>query len=591
MEQEWTTQSINVSEYVQRQSYDIVNMIDAYLNSKHISGEKDAMGRDKPFFNIVTAVRNIWFRATDIDRKNIRFKASKVKEYVISLIANILLRDWMKREDFGKFLNEWGLTLANYGSAVVKFVEKDGKLYCMNIPWQRLIVDQIDFNSNPVIEQLYLTPGQLRMNKAYDQTEVEALIDNAQGQRETTRGINKDTKSGYIKIYEIHGLLPLSFLTGKEEDCNTYQQQMAVVSFQGTKESGFKDFILMQGKEKKSPYMITHLIETEGQTLSIGAVENLFQSQWMINHSQKAIKDQLDLASKLIFQTADPNYANKNVLSNIENGEILTHKENMPLTQVANNSHDITSLQSFGNQWKELAQEISSTPDILRGENMPSGTAYRQAAIVQQESHSNFDMMIENKGLYLEQMLRQHIIPFLKKQMDTSEEISSILEEHEITTLDAIYIPAEAAKRFNRKLVEAVVNQGELPNLEQQAIDVKQEQAILGNQRFIKPSEVTTKEWKDVLEDFEWEVDIEITDENVDKQATMDTLNNVLQVIAQNPTILQDPNAKLIFNKILEETGRVSAIELNTQNAISNPKEVGQQALQNNQGGQTGRLV
>jgi nucleoside-diphosphate-sugar epimerase len=32
------------------------------------------------------------------------------------------------------------------------------------------------------------------------------------------------------------------------------------------------------------------------------------KAQWMVNHSQKAIKDQLDLASKLIFQTADPKH-------------------------------------------------------------------------------------------------------------------------------------------------------------------------------------------------------------------------------------------------------------------------------------------
>jgi hypothetical protein len=30
-----------------------INKIDAYINSRHVSGKTDSMGREKPFFNIV----------------------------------------------------------------------------------------------------------------------------------------------------------------------------------------------------------------------------------------------------------------------------------------------------------------------------------------------------------------------------------------------------------------------------------------------------------------------------------------------------------------------------------------------------------
>ena len=60
-----------MSKYVRTDLYEDINTIYAYLESKHISGEFDSMGREKPFFNIVLASRNIWFRATDLDRKNI----------------------------------------------------------------------------------------------------------------------------------------------------------------------------------------------------------------------------------------------------------------------------------------------------------------------------------------------------------------------------------------------------------------------------------------------------------------------------------------------------------------------------------------
>jgi hypothetical protein len=317
--------------------------------------------------------------------------------------------------------------------------------------------------------------------------------------------------------------------------------------------------------------MLTSLIPaTDGSISLMGAVKSLFEAQWMVNHSVKMIKDQLDLASKLIFQTADPAFANRNALSSIESGDFLVWNKDIPngqLTQLDNNSHDITSLQAFGQQWQVLAQQVSSTPDIMQGQNMPSGTAFRQAAIIQQEAHSNFEIMTENKGLAIEQILREYVIPYIKTLMDTSDEVSATLESYDITKIDSIFIPAQAIKQFNRKAVEAVLNRSELPNLDTEMQAVKQNLAKQGNQRFFKPSEISDTTWKEVFKDLEWDAEVEITDETIDKEPVLTTLSSVLQTIATNPLVLQDPNVKLVFNKILEETGRVSAIELSTGEA------------------------
>lgn len=585
-ERNWVFGETTRSKYVQENFYEDLNTIDAYLNSKHTSGLTDSLNREKPFFNIVLAARNIWFRATDIDRKNIRLKAEKAKDYLTSFLATVHLQEYMKRENFGQFLNVWGLTLASYNSAISKFVEKDGRLHTMVIPWQRIICDVIDFDSNPKIEILELTEAQLRLNPNYDKEQVDALCD-AVRSRETTDGTQKDNKADYIKLYEIHGNLPLSYLTGEEEDEDDFAQQMHIISFVANKKTGkFDDFTLVSGREKNDPYLLTQLIpNTDGSISLSGAVKSLFEAQWMVNHTAKAIKDQLDTASKLIFQTSDGNFVGQNVLSAIETGQIMIHKVNEPLTELNNTSHDITALQSFGQQWQVLAQELTSTPDIMKGQNMPSGTAFRQAAIIQSESYSNFEIMTENKGLAIEEMMRRYIIPFLKKQMDTSEEVSATLEDYDITRIDSIYIPNEATRRFNRKAVQAVLNEEELPDLQQEMAGVKQELGQLGNQRFFKPSEVDSKTWKEILKDYEWTPIVEVTDENIDKEPVLTTLSTMLQTIAQNPMILQNPDAKMLWNKILNTTGIVSPIEITAQPQIASPV-VGQEmvgARNNNQ--------
>lgn len=556
-----------ISKFVKFDMRGTLDKIDAYLNSKHISGETDSQGRDKPFFNISTAATNVWYRATDIDRKHIRINATKKADYIKAFLATILLQGYMRKEDFGSFLNKWGRSLARYGSSILKFVEKDGELHCDVMPWSRMIVDAVDFDNNIKIEKLWFTPAQLRQQEGYDQELVEKLIE-AVEVRETPEGEDKDSRENYILIYEVHGELPLSYITNNENDEDIYRQQMHALTFLESKETGeYDEYTLKSGKEAQDPFMITHLIEEEDRTLSIGAVQHLFEAQWMQNHTIKTIKDQLDLASKLIFQTADGTFYGRNALTSIENGDILTHAEGKPLTQIANRA-DIGALQSFGAQWKQLGNEITGVSEAMLGAAPKSGTAWRQTEALLQESHSLFEIMTENKGLYIEKMLTKYILPHLKKKMDTTEEISGILEEHQIKQIDAMYVPNEAIKRSNQKIKNAILSGKEFTQ-EQQDEDIRIETdnltkmlASFGNQRFIKPSEISTVTWKKVMKDLPFDVEVDITGEQKDTQGIMETLKSVLQTIIGLQGQPMPPEAKMVFNKILEQVGGISPIEM-----------------------------
>lgn len=597
-EQDYISGPSTISEYVEFDMHETLEKVDAYLNSKHTTGAVDSMEREKPFFNIVTASVNIWYRATDIDRKNIKIRAGKRSDYIASFLATIKLHEWMRNNYFGAFLNDWGRSLARYGSSVIKFTKKDDGLSAEVIPWNRLIVDQVSFEDAPVIEKLYLTEAQLRkrvVTHGYDKEQVNALC-NALTSRKTLDKRNKDNKDDMVEVFEIHGELPLSHLTGKEEDEETYTQQMHVISYVGEgrgRNRDYKDFTLVSGKEKKHPYMITHLIKEDGRTLSIGAVEHLFEAQWMVNHTAKAIKDHLDLASKLIFQTSDANYAGRNALTNIESGDIMVYEMGQPLTQLNNSSHDISALQSFGSQWKALAQEITSTPDSLMGNTAPSGTAWRQVEALQQEAHSLFEIMVENKGFYIEEMMREHILPYVVTTLDTTDEVTEVLTAEQIEVIDSEYIPKAAIKYANKVIKENLL-EGRPVTQEEQAMltedaenELKGEFAKMGSQRFIKPSDVPDKTWKDIFEDFVWDCEVDVTGENKNYKDDLATLTTVFQTIAGNPMVLQDPSAKLLFNRILETTATVSPIELSQLKSTPVPQAPQAQPAEMNQvGGQ-----
>lgn len=578
-----------LGDYVNFSMHDTVEKITAYINSKHTTGDKDSLGREKPYFNITSAASNIWYRATDLDRKDVVIKPDSVGNTFGAFMATVLLQEWMKKERFGVFLNLWGRALAQYGSAVVKFVEKDGKLKPSVIPWNRLIVDPVDFEALPTIEKIYMTPAQIRKVEHYDQEIVDKLCDNL-STRKTQQGSEIDNQGEFIELYEVHGELPDALLKEKpsDKDWTNYSQQIHVISFIQDSSTDYKDFCLYKGKEKKHPYMITHLIEEDGRTLSIGAVESLFDAQWMQNHTMKNMKDTLDLASKLVFQTSDANFLGRNVLSAIETGDILTHALNQPLTQVNNSKLDITALQNFSNQWKIMAQELTSTPDALRGTNPPATTPLGTTQIVTSQGLSLFEIMVENKGLALEDMLRIHIIPHLKTKMNNDKEILAVLEDHNIQKIDSMYIPNQAIRQSNKKNIEDILN-GQIEgftNPDVEANSIRQEFSKLGNARpfapvVLKDGKEVRVTWKEALKDIEWDVEIQITSENKDKAAVLQTLSTTLQTIAGFAGRPMSPDERLVFRHLLEETGVVSPLELSltgeasvatpTQNNMSTP--------------------
>jgi len=574
MEQDDISGNTVISKYVSFSLRENIEKIDAYLNSKHISGDVDSMGREKPFFNIVTGITNIWYRATDIDRKNIRIRSNKTSDVVAAFLATYHLQQWMKKSKFGQFLNEWGRSLVRYGSSVVKFVEKDGELYAEVVPWNRLIIDPVDFESNIKIEILELTPAQLRKRKGYNQEQVENLISTATT-RKTIAGQNKDNKTGYIKLYEVHGEMPLSYITRKDQDDDTYVQQMHVISFleSENKKGEYDNFSLVSGREKKDQYMITHLIKEDGRSMAIGAVEHLFEAQWMMNHSVKAIKDQLDLASKLIFQTSDGTFVGQNALSAIETGDILVHAVNQPLTQVNNGSHDVSSLQAFSNMWKNLSQEITSTPDALMGANQPSGTAWRQVEALQQEAHSLFELMVENKGLCLENMINTFVLPYLRTKMDTTDEVVATLDSYGIDQIENMYIQSESKLRSNRKNAESLFLQAEEGKLtepmqattpEEQASQIQKELQAMGGNRFFKPSEIPSYTWAELFDNFVMDCEVDVTGEASFTREDLATLTTVFQTIADpnKQAVMQTPEGKFLFNQIVTKTGAISPVQL-----------------------------
>ena len=567
MEQSDSSGIVRLSKYVQFNQRERINTSFAYLNSKHLSGDTDHLGREKPFKQIIIPVRNVVYRATDIDRKHITIGADKNSQVIPSLLASVKLQLWMRKENFGQYLNDWGLELSNHNAAISKFVDKGDELISKIINWDKMIVDPIDFYANPQIEKIDFTPADLKKQKNYDQEVVEELLENLT-KRKTTEGMDKDDNSNYITVYEVHGEFPLSYITEDEKDDETYVQQMHVICYQATGEYGSKgnekynDYTLYKGREKQSPYEIDYLIKQEGVTYPGGVVQELEQAQWMTNHYEKLLKDKLD-GSKDIYQTDDASYLGKNATTDIENGDVLTYEQGKPLTKI-NTDTNIVPLQSAGAGWMALANLIGGINEAMIS-TPKAGTAWRSLQAQLQEAHSLFELMKQNKGLALIKNFRKYVIPFFKKQLDTKDEIMGVLEDYQIKQIDSIYLPAETNRRVNQKKKDTILS-GEIydPSMEQADMAEMGQQIqgeLSGNRRPISPSE--DKTWKEEFKDLNFDnLDIDVTGEGKDFEGNSETFKSILGFLANLQGRPMTPQEEMIFSKMLINTRIVSPLEL-----------------------------
>jgi len=74
---------------------------------------------------------------------------------------------------------------------------------------------------------------------------------------------------------------------------------------------------------------------------------------------------------------------------------------------------------------------------------------------------------------------------------------------------------------------------------------------------------------KEFYDDVEYRLKIVVTNEEIDTNTKLETLKTILQLIASNPTVAQDPNLRKILDKAVSLTGEnLDSLIPKTMNAI-----------------------
>jgi len=497
---------------------DIINVIDHYWASRYVEGDYDSLNFRKIFLNVVLNPTEVAQKLVDLDTKDIRFFTDNPDFYYILWFYETLFKRWLKYSEnqfgqtFGQFLNAMVYNWPKYGHLLVK--KAKGTVHI--VPLQTVIVkqDARDFLSSPFLIEKH----------EYEPEELEAT-----GWDNVKEVIDKYYKPGKrIKVYERIGWTKVS-------DKYNY-----FIVPEGVEDPNY--ILLYDKREKKDLYKELKWDDIPGRALGRGTVERLFESQIAVNQTENLFRKSLRWTSKQIFQTKDETIA-KNLVTQIEDGDVIAL--NSEISKIPVEERNLHSYNYADVKWDRHIQDITFSYSQMAGERPPSGTPLGTSILQTQMAAQYYDLKREDFGLFLKKLIKDWIIPDFEKELKKEKRLLlQDLGEDRAEKIRNLIL----TQRVNNAIVKFVSQKMRVPTEEEvETIKSIQKALILKEKSLSLPPES--------FKNIEYEMDILITNEQVDTASRLTTLQTIFQILGSNPTVLRDKNIKRIFYKMIELAG------------------------------------
>jgi hypothetical protein len=552
--------------------YNTLKKVHLYFTNNYEKGNYEEIGgilRKKVFHNLSTWRCEVATKMIDMDVKDFILVSNNADTDWNVYILEKELKVWLKKNEMGLILNEISRLLPIYGSVVLQKTKKGAEV----VDLRYFYVDQSAKTLNDasyINKRMLLSHRDMRKMGKYGWENVDEAIDKFSGkytQGYDLGGVNQGTTSNLywegssvqksqaqavplVEVWERYGEVPLSWFTDKESDDNEYVMAkycVAGVDQTAKNENGVimaeEGLVLYKEQIDEIPFKEVHYNKIEGRWLGIGIVEALFESQRRINEVKNQEARANELASIQLFQTLDETIAG-NITTDLNNGDILKVKS--LIQPIATESRNNTGFTQTAQDIEEHANNQTFSRDVVSGENSPASATLGAVQIQTQQTTAVFDYKKENIGLFLGSFIKDLVFPQIEKELNREHTFRLTGSFSELAKLRNNY----ATRYANNRIIEAVLKGADVtPELQQGFTELAlKDIATMGE-----------KIWTDVQKDFfrnlDYEVDIVSTGENRNIYAQINNGNAILQALAADPTILQDPAKKKVLFKVMSAMG------------------------------------
>lgn len=413
----YQTKTVEISEGVSFSQYQTIKRIYKFRN-KNLSGTKlNADLSYDYYFDIISPRTDAEVKNLRFDTKHILlFSRDPIGDFAAVFVANATLKSWMAEKGEDEKLKASVEEFVANGNIGFKKI-KGG--YEITDPLNTYVTNQLaqGVDDTDLIERHEMSASQLKEMDAWDQDLVDVVIRDLGNKsfRATTMTTPVTATAKKYEIFEYTGEVSekeFNAVKGLEKGSeNKYFLAKVVVAGLKSDGSGQK-YVLFSEKLTglmSDYYIFAHRGRYEGRFWRIGMYELLFDHQIRANQIGNDLAHGLEWASKVIFRSKDSKIL-QNIRADLDNGDVIITDD---LVQVDVRMQNLDQLIADWNRLMTDADRVSNSFEIVRGENLPSGTPFKLGALLDQNAGMMFVLLRQKLTLPYKRVFREWVMPDL----------------------------------------------------------------------------------------------------------------------------------------------------------------------------------
>jgi len=517
--------SITLTQNVAFSQYYIIQRINKYLMNRFW----DCPDPTALFWNLSTQRIPLYAKSIDMDTKNFYVSGVGETNWFQAWILNVRFKQWARESRLALTLDDVSTSIARYGSTVWKRYDRDGEVMIEECDLRNLYFDPTVKNiiDTPVVELHYMTETEIR--SLWGDEKAKEVVDRAMEARDG-EGNEAESEDAKYEIWE---------RWGERENRNgkvKYYHDIGVGCGELEVELSSDEINIKEnGKPKAFPYYDFHGERVSGRWMGLGVVERLFPLQEQINTLVNQNQEANEIASLLLFRTADPDTTG-NILQSVETGQIINSQDMQQLPV------DNRFIGTFINQLQlieDKADKLCFLNESITGETPPSGMPFRSLAVSTRAALSTFRYIKTSIGEKMGYILQEDVMPNLVKQFNREDVIEIAEDENDIRLFDEMVIK-KAKEQFQYDLAK-------------EGFVVFEEDLIAFEEA--KREELTTTRRVEKIGkkffDFEYGIHMNPTGESVDKNAQNAAIDGAIEMMLAAPSVVDTP----LFKQKLSNNG------------------------------------
>ncbi|GEM_PF-1005984 len=427
----YTSESVEVSPGVRYSQYELINRIYRFRN-RDLDGIK--INEDLSynyFFDIIQPRVNNNIKNLRFDSKNVMvFSNNYRRDFAAIYISNASMKLWMAENGEDEKLKEAVEEFVSMGNVVFKRV---GDTYALsdlrNLMFSNTTAKTL--NDTDLIERYELSASQLKAMSAWDGDVIDDVIGSCANTtfKATNETMPIASTSPMFEIFEFTGEVSekeynqaLDRMKGKSSsdkgDAHKYFLARIVIAGLRKGQNGSERILFCQKFPEKKKisdyYKEAHYGSYTGRWMRVGVTEMLFDDQIRANEIGQQLASALEWASKAIFQTSDSNVL-QNMKADLMNGDVVTAKD---LRQLEVRSQGLDQLIADWNRVLTHADALTNSFEVVSGESLPSGTAFRMGVLLDQNAGKLFTFLRQKITLPYKRVFREWVLPELIKDLE-----------------------------------------------------------------------------------------------------------------------------------------------------------------------------